>query len=139
MRVKVGTSRRRYVAVMFALVVPDANDNQFSEEHRVEGPDRQIYLVRVAPKGITRYAFGNPSALWVGVRWHLRRRKRWATEVYTVGPVAVEEPPVLTETFEDRDAARRRASKLVDQLGAGEIGWDRWHIAKTPPIQSPTP
>ena len=124
---------------MFALVVPDANNNEFSEERRVEGPDGQFYLVRVAPQGATRYTFGNPSALWVALRSRLRRKKRWATEVYTVGRIAVEEPPVHTETFDARDAARTRAGEILRQLGAGEIGWDKWHIPKTPPIQPPTP
>src|SRR6476469_6864773 len=114
---------------MFALVVPDANNNEFPEEVRVEGPDGAMYVVRVAPRGVPRYTVsdGGFFALVGSVMWHLRRAKRWSAEVFTVSALGgVEEPPARSEKYPDREQARVRAQHLVEQIQRGTIGWDRW-------------
>jgi hypothetical protein len=117
---------------MFLLIVPDANNNEFSSETRLEGPDHQVYVVRVAAAGVPRYNMWDTFyALVAGALWGARRRKRWSAQVFTVGRVAVEEPPVLNETFDSREVAEVRASEVIRQITDGDVGWDHWHIRHT--------
>jgi hypothetical protein len=96
-------------------------------EEEVEAPDGQIYAVRVSGAGVQRANFFNllPSIV-SGLAWTVRRRKRWQVEVFQSDRLGVTYPPVLREDYDDLAVAEARVSVLIAQLGAGQLGWDRW-------------
>lgn len=105
-------------------------------EDEVESPDGQIYAIRVSGAGVQRANFFNllPSIV-SGLAWTVRRRKRWQVEVFQSDRFGVTYPPVLREDFDDLAAAEARVSALIAQLGAGQLGWDRWQL----PLRGPEP
>jgi hypothetical protein len=103
-------------------------------EQSVESPDGMQYVVRFSRSGVQRDTYYNwlPYVL-SEMSWRLRRRRRWQVEVFRLGRIGLEYPPVLRERVDEQWTAETRASSLVREIGAGQVGWDRWHA----PIRQP--
>ena len=97
-------------------------------ERLVHGPDGVDYVVRVSGAGVERPDYRNWPAFFVTTLWwRLKPRKAWQVEVFRLGRIGPEYPPVLRERVDQEWIAETRASSLVKDLADGRIGWDRWH------------
>jgi len=71
------------------------------------------------------------TTLW----WRMKHRKSWQVEVFRLGRVGPEYPPVVREHLDQEWLAETRGSSLAKDLVDGRIGWDRWH-APTRPVDA---
>ena len=102
-------------------------------ERLAHGPDGVDYVVRVSGAGVERSNYYNwlPFVLTT-LRWRLTRQRAWQVEVFRLGRVGPEYPPVLRERFDQEWLAEARGPSLVRELADGRIGWDRWHTPTRP-------
>jgi hypothetical protein len=102
-------------------------------ERLVHGPDGVDYVVRVSGAGVERSNYRNWIPFFLTtLRWRLMPRKAWQVEVYRLGRIGPEYPPVFHERMEQEWIAETKASILVKDLAEGRVGWDRWHAPTRP-------
>ena len=79
---------------VFLLMIPDTNNNPWSRENRVRAPDGTEYVVRVAIDGLRRCSVFGSTGLLSTLRVRLRKKQRGSAEVFRMGRLDVEEPPI---------------------------------------------
>ena len=101
---------------------------RYPGELRVEAPNGAGYIVRVAGSGVERVnLWPGYFALLTRLAWYVRKPKRWTVQVFALGTLGVQRPPLLDEICDSKTSAVARSEQVAREISAGRLGWDRWH------------